>query len=239
MRRIVLLSLFGFAALSLAAASHADEVIALKSGAYFKVRSHETREDRLIITDLQGQILVMRLADVDLERSKLLSEASAKKDADDAARKAQEEAEADKRAARAKKKPLSLVEASRRYGVDRPAMNIAESGPAEANANATPAEPAIPAIPAEPATTPPVAAVSAEAKAVNVAAAKTDLDGLKKRRDELAKKLDEAKSDGNINPLAASQRQSRIEQLQADLAQQDGRIAEAQKKLQAAQRGAD
>ena len=236
MRRIVLLSLFGFAALSLAAASHADEVIALKSGAYFKVRSHETREDRLIITDLQGQILVMRLADVDLERSKLLSEASAKKDADDAARKAQEEAEADKRAARAKKKPLSLVEASRRYGVDRPAMNIAETGPTEATANATPTEPAVPA---EPVPAPAATAISTEKKSVKVAAAKADLDGLKKRRDELAKRLDEANSDGNINPLAASQRQSRIEQLQADLAQQDGRIAEAQKKLQAAQRGAD
>ena len=78
--------------------------------------------------DVKGSLYTLPAAQVDFELSKRATEQLAQSEAKDRqAKQAEAEAARRRRASIRKRRPMSLLEASRRYGVDQPGMNVSDS----------------------------------------------------------------------------------------------------------------
>lgn len=201
-------------------------------GAALRINSlEEGRDGRLLITSANGDLYTAAAGDVDWDASRELTAALKKKEAEQADAAEAERAAAE-RAARladqAGRAPLSVLEASRRYGVANPGMSVSDGSAAHDVGRAT----------ASPTSGAPAAA-AADAKAVaadpKVVRAQARLDEAKANRDKLAKTLEGLRADTNPDPLSAANRTTQIERRSNELQAAEQKVAQAQAALEASQ----
>ena len=174
-------------------------------GGAMRVASYEQKGDRLLIRSENGDVFSALAASVDWERSRAAT-ARLAQDEQAAAEKAATDAAARHRSDLAQSRPreMSLLEASRRYGVDKPAVSfgsqLGEVAPAAPAAGAAPEAGGSGAAPASVEDSPQL-----KAAAERVARAKAE-------RQALAAEIDKLKKDTNPDPQWAAQRASYLDE---------------------------
>ena len=135
-------------ALVLAAPAGADEMLVFKKdspfkGAAIRVSSYEEKNGRLLLHTAKGEVFSAAKDSVDWAASKEVTARVLKEDAVVAGKLAEEEQAKQAAKAAAEQKPKeTLVEASRRYGVEKPGLSVASGSAAREGAPATAAAPA-------------------------------------------------------------------------------------------------
>ena len=129
---------------------------------------------------------------------------------------------------------MGLVEASRRYGVEKPGMSVASGSAAK--------QPTAPAV-AEGDKTAPGGAGGGGAggggkESADLKAARDRLAAAKAERDKVKKDVDALNRDNNPDPLSASQRNSKIQEKNKQLADLDKQIAKLQAEVDKATQAA-
>jgi hypothetical protein len=187
-------------------------------GGAMRVASYEQKGDRLLIRAENGDVFSALAASVDWERSRAAT-AKLAQDEQAASERAAAEAVARHRTDLAQSRPreMSLLEASRRYGVDKPAVSfssqLGEVAPAAPAAGAAPeAGGSGGAPPANP----------EEAPQVKMAADR--LARAKAEREKLAAEIDKLKKDTNPDPQWAAQRASYLDEKTRRLTALDNQI---------------
>lgn len=214
--------------LALAASVSAEQFIAFKDGKFMKVEGYEVRGDRVLLRDLAGATFLVAAERIDFPLSAKVTEQMTRKDAEERVRKDAELAARRRHEALENAPRLTLVEASRRFGVDQPGINVptqatgAEIQPAAdvAREEVQPSEAA--------------SGASSETgifKRPALTAAEEDLAALKQRRDELLQTIEKERADINPDPLAASMRDDRLETLQEQLVALTRQVEQAEQRV--------
>ena len=176
----------------------------------------------LLITSVDGELYSASPDDVDWELSKRLTEQEQERER---ARQqaAEAEAEAERRAIELaqRQEKLSVLQASRRYGIDQPAVTVAE-GSAVSQSAAAPVG-----------VGQSISTTSGESPVGKALAAVT---AAKAEREALAQELEQLRADRNPDPLWASIRENRIKTKSDELAQLDRRIGGLEAALEQARR---
>jgi len=218
---------------SLASLARGAEVLVFrKDGRYrgtaLRVASLEQGKDgRLLIRGVDGQFLSAAPDEVDWELSRRATEqlAEAERVAAEHKREADEKAAASQRSRPA----LTVLEASRLYGVANPAVTVAGGDlSGETSGGETSASPPLAT---------PAAATAAKPRAVD--RAERRLAAAQEERKTLVQRLDTLRADNNPDPVSAAIRRSEIARREGQLAALDRRIATLEQELQAAQAAAE
>ena len=204
--RSVLVFSVGLALVS--SAAQAVEILALRDGSIVRVAEYEVKGKRVVLKSTDGQLLSLPVEQIDFEMSKKATEVLRKDEQRLADEERTQEEERRRREAARDKKSLSLVEASRRYGVDSPGVNRATgSATAPAGSSARPDEGS------ESGST----RYSGGNSKGALQQAQLELNQVRQRKLNLERQIAAAKSDLNPDPVAAAGRRKRVADLEANL----------------------